>query len=257
MKDKNILITGGSSGIGKDCAKMLVNLQANVFLVARSKEKLCNVKDELEQIIIEKQFENHVYVVPYDLRELDSIQSIFDECVSHGDKLDGLVHSAGVNADCPIKVNSVTLMQEAMTVNCFSFAQLGRYFYSKKYSNDFSSVVAISSISSLLCEKGMAPYSASKAALNAYVKTMSKEFLRRNIRVNAILPAGVSTPMAEEKDKVMSAVGVSNCTKESISEQSMGNIPAEYVAKQVCNLLSNDSKYITGELVVMGAGRSY
>ena len=184
------LITGASSGIGAACAEKLSRDGHTVVLVARSAEKLQQVAGTLS---------GTAHVFPYDLEDVTHVKTIFDFCKDHDLKLDGMVYSAGVNADVPLKVCSPDIWDRVMRVNCLAFAEMGRHFYSKRYSHDFSRMVAISSSASISCDKGMGPYSASKAALNAVVKTMAKEFIKRGILVNAILPAGVLTPMAAEK----------------------------------------------------------
>lgn len=242
MDQKTILITGASSGIGKACAELLAKNGNQLVLVARNQEKLESLKDSLPG--------THL-VVSYDLQDLENIKSIMDTVRNAGWKLDGMVYSAGVDATCPVKVNSIPLMVQAMTVNCFAFYELGKWFFSAKYSNTNASVVALSSVAAILCQKGQGPYSASKAALNSVVKTMSREFVKRKIRVNAVLPAGVSTPMAEEKSILLA--GVTDADEDKRAE-SLGIITPQSVAESVEFLLSDKSLYITGELLKMDAG---
>ena len=139
-----------------------------------------------------------------------------------------------------------------MDVNTFSFVELGKYFSLKKYSANESAIVAISSISSILNDPGMIQYSASKAALNAAVKTMAKEFLRRKIRVNAILPANVNTKMFTSGEDV-----IENFMETSLERQPLGIIETDQIAYLTEFLLSDNAKYITGETVVVGGGISY
>lgn len=242
MDKKTILIAGASSGIGKACAELLAQNGNQLVLVARNQEKLEFLRDTLPG--------THL-VISYDLQELENIKGIMEAVRETGWKLDGMVYSAGVDATCPVKVNSISLMIQAMVVNCFAFYEMGKWFYSAQYSNKGASVVAISSIAAILCQRGQGPYSASKAALNSVVRTMSKEFVRRKIRVNAVLPAGVGTPMAEEKSKLMTGVSTSG---EEKGEQSLGIITPQSVAESVEFLLSDKSSYITGELLKMDAG---
>ena len=242
MKEKTILITGASSGIGKACAELLAQNGNHLVLVARNTERLESLRDMLPG--------EHL-IISYDLQELENIKSILNIVKDNGWRLDGMVYSAGVDATCPVKVNSIPLMMQAMTVNCFAFYELGKWFYSAQYSTGGASIVAISSVASTLCLQGQGPYSASKAALNSVVKTMSKEFSRRKIRVNAVLPAGVGTPMADDKSKMLE--GVESSGKEQ-GVQSLGIITPQSVAESVEFLLSDRSAYITGELLTISAG---
>lgn len=250
---KNYLVVGASSGIGKACVDKLSDEADNIIIAARSKDKLNEIKEQYEGKL-------NIYPVSCDVTDLEHINTILETCKVKDIKLNGMVYSAGMDGTWPIKVNNTVLMQEMMKVNCFAFVELAKNFYSKRFSQDGASIVAISSIASLTNEVGMSSYCASKAALNSYIKTMAKEFLRRRIRVNAVLPAGVSTPMAEEKGKLLSGLASAESVGQSKAfsdPQPLGTIPADVIAAQVAFLLSEHSGYTTGELLTIGAGRAY
>lgn len=237
--EKTVLVTGASSGIGAAISKYLSLQGYFVVLVARNEGKL----KKIQETLVGKSL-----VVPYDLSDLEQIERIFEQCKGLKRKLDGLVHCAGINNDIPIRVNDIDIMKDVTTVNYFSFVELAKYFNKKKYSNDEASIVAISSTASLSCSKGMCTYAASKAALNASVKVMSKEFLKRKQRVNAILPAFVDTPMAARMDELL------NDLEDKIAEQPLGLINPEHIAYLAEFLLSNKSAYITGACIPISAG---
>lgn len=242
IKEKNILITGASSGIGEAIARHLHSLGATVILVARSVEKLNSMQEELKE---------RVHVFSLDLSHLEDIEDIFLFCKEKSIFLDGLVHAAGISVDIPIKALRVEDMQEMMTVNYFSYVQLGKYFANRKYSKDGASIVAFSSAASFMCDKGMSQYSASKAAINATTKTMAKEFINRKIRVNAIAPAFVDTDMTWNVANYVEGF----C--ENINKtQPLGIIPKEQISYLVEFLLSDCSKYITGNIIPVTGGTS-
>lgn len=238
---KKILVTGASSGIGAAVSKYLSEQGYFVVLVARNEEKLKKVQEELP---------GESLIVPYDLSDLENIENIFESCKNSEIKLDGLVHCAGINCDIPIRANDVEIMQEVTTVNYYSFVELGKYFNKKKYSNDKASIVAISSDASISCSKGMCTYAASKAAVNAAVKVMGKEFLKRKQRVNAILPTYVATPMVRN-------TSLGNLEDKAAAFQPLGVIEPEQVAYLVEFLLSDKSSYITGAHIPVSAGAIY
>lgn len=251
------LITGASSGIGAACAKDLNEKGHTVVLVARDKEKLERFADE--------EISGKKYCFAYDLDDVKNIRNVFDFCKEQNLKLDGMVYSAGVNADVPMKACTPELFEHVLRVNCIAFAEMGRLFYSKRYSNDNSRVLAISSSASISCDKGMGPYSASKAALNAIVKTMAKEYVRRGILVNALLPAGVLTPMAVKKIETLTGekydlqawlndVEANPVRINEDEAQPLGIIPPSYLAHIVSYLVSPENKYITGALLPVSAG---
>ena len=182
MVEKNILITGASSGIGKEISLYLAKQGATVILIGRNEERLREIKEQIG---------DKAYTYVCDLNHTEKIRGIFDFCRENGLKLDGMVHSAGISEPMPVRSVSIQNVEETMRVNCMSFAELGKYFGGKRYSNEQASVVAISSLAATRPAMGQVSYAASKAALNSMVEVMSKEFLKRKIRVNAIMPSYV------------------------------------------------------------------
>lgn len=235
--DKWILITGASSGIGLDIVRYLDSLGYHLILCARREDTLKTIVSSLIEDSL---------AMPVDLCELSRIGEIFKELKQRGIKLDGMVHCAGIGNNLPIRNNDVEYMQQTMGTNYFAFVELGKYFSKKIYSNDGASIVAISSISALTCYTGACNYAASKASVNIAVKVMSKEFMRRKIRVNAILPAYVDAPLGPPADD-----------EGYIKQQPLGIIPPRYVAYLTEFLLSDKSKYMTGTLIPVSGGMDY
>lgn len=237
MQAKNILITGASQGIGAKTAEYLARQGAVVILVARNQQKLMDVQAKIS---------GKSFIYSYDLNDLGNIQGIFDHCAEKGIKLHGMVHCAGVNRDVPIRSNDIGMMQETLTVNYMSFIELAKYFIRKKYSENGGSIVAISSHATNIISAGMSSYTSSKAALEAAVKVMSKEFVKRGIRVNAIAPACVDTEMVADAPFM---------SEEIISgAQPLGIIEPVYISYLVDFLISDKSKYMTGAVIPVSAG---
>lgn len=237
MKNKVVLITGASKGIGRAVAKYLVEKGAKVILVARN-------KDALEEIRMEAP--ERIYTFTYDLMDLEHIESIFSFCSELGYKLDGMVHCAGINRDTAIRSNNIEDMQQVMTINYMSFVELSKFFVKKKYSTDGASIVAISSNAVNKNTAGMSVYTSSKVALETTVSILAKESIRRNIRVNAIAPACVDTDMIDSSAVV---------TRENILKvQPLGIIEPIYIAYTVEFLLSDKAKYITGISIPITSG---
>lgn len=234
---KWILVTGASSGIGLSIVKYLDENGYKVILCSRNNDKLNKVKRYLHSDSV---------VIPADLSKTEDITGIFAQLKELSIKLDGLVHCAGMGRELPIKNNDYEYMNKIMATNYYSFVELGKYFSKKIHSNNESSIVAISSISPLTCYTGVCNYAASKGAINVAVKVMAKEFMRRKIRVNAILPAYVNTPMGPAEDD-----------EEYIKQQPLGIIKSEYIAYLVEYLLSEKAKYVTGTLIPVSGGMSY
>lgn len=236
--DSWILITGASSGIGRITAEYLASCGYNLILVSRSHNRLLEVAKDVKS--------KKSIICPMDLCELSKIKSIFDLCKTNGIKLTGMVHCAGIGPIIPVKNNDINSMQATMTTNYFSFVELCKYFGQKKYSEDNASIVAVSSISPLTCYPGSCNYAASKSAINTAVKVISREYLRRKIRVNAVLPGYVNTPMGPDENDFS-----------YIEQQPFGIIQAQYISYMIEFLLSDKAKYITGSLIPISGGMDF
>ena len=234
---KNILITGVSSGIGEAAARYLSEQGYSLVLTSRREDKLKKLTEELP---------GEALYYPLDLGELECIDGIFGFCRDKNIKLDGLVHCAGIGGGSPIRALNIQSVEYMMKINYLSFVELVKGYAVRKHSNDGGSIVVISSLASHTCLGGTGQYAASKSAVNAMVKVMSKEYARRRIRVNAILPGMVRTPMTM------------HTTDEAVREsQPYGFIDSEQVAYMIEFLLSDKSLYVTGSEIPISGGMSF
>jgi len=235
---KNVLVTGGTSGIGKEVVKKLHKSGATVIIIGRSLEKLK---------LLEKELQERVFIQSFDLKELQKIEEIFKFCKARQLKLDAFVHAAGIGTIMPLKMIETDIMVEIMHVNCLSFIELGKYFARKSYSNDGSAILAVSSDSTQTLPRGNLAYAVSKAGLETAVKIMAKELIKRKIRVNAILPGYVNTPMYTEEYIENFLGGIQQI-------QPLGLIQPYDVACLIEFLISERAKYITGSCIPITAG---
>lgn len=240
FENKNYLIAGASSGMGEVIARRLHQLGANVILVARSKERLKLIVDELQ--------DRADYFV-YDLYDVHNIKDIFTFCKDKSYKLDGMVYTAGVCDMMPVRINNIVRALEIMNLNCMSFLEMSKYFSSRRYSNNASSIVGISSYEAFLCDKGQSIYAGSKNTMESFAKVMAKEFVDREIRVNTIEPAIVDTPMLHRNQES------GNYSYEEIRKiQALGVIDPMQIAYLAEFLLSDRSSFITGTSIPVSAG---
>ncbi len=240
MNGKKVLITGASRGIGRGIAEYLLAQGAEVALVARNEEKL---------IELEKQYPGRAHIYPYDLTDLENIEDIFRYCSETIGKLDGMFHAAGISESQPIRFTDVEDIKKTMDINYGSTVQLIRFFMMKKYSANESSIVVMSSPASWGCAVGMGQYSASKAAVSAFVKVAAKEGKTRRIRVNAIAPNYLDTDMVRAAKE-----GFEYIQEHVKNEQPFGFIPVEQIAYLAEFLISEKSEYITGAIVPVSGG---
>ena len=242
LENRRILITGASSGIGRACAVMASKLGASCVLVARNEKAL------RETQLLMNDPEKHD-ITPCDLTKLVEIKELFDT-VTRTAKLTGLVHASGVCSAGPIAYQSIEEMEYAMTLNFYSFIEMAKYISKKKYFEK-GSVVAVSSISASVGWRGVAIYSATKGALSASVRSLAMEFVDKGIRVNAVQPSHIMTPMF---NAVAGDINPEKSRAELAIKQPLGIGEPEDVAAAVCFLLSDAARFITGTHLVVDGG---
>ncbi len=234
VSSKTVMITGCTSGIGFATSKYLIEEGYQLLMIGRNEQKLAQISELLG--------EQKCYVC--NLENIDDISGIFRYCEENEIKLDGLVHSAGYVINTPIRLFDDANMVRQMQINYYAFAELCKGFQSRKVSNECSSIVAISSFASLTKDAGSSLYASSKSALNTFVQIAAKEFSKRRIRVNAVLPAYVDTRMTDGLTELIDLK----------ARQPFGMIPPIEVAYLVEFLLSDKAMYITGSLIPISGG---
>ena len=246
LKNKNIIITGASSGIGQATSILCSKLGARILLIGRREEKLKEVISEMDNP------SNQTYLVG-DITNHDEFEFNFKEKLTSFGKVDGVVHSAGIEMTRPLKMLKTKSLNEVMQLNLFSPINITRILNGRGIFNENGgSIIFISSIVGLLGQPGKVGYSASKGALISASKSLALELASKKIRVNSVLPAMVKTEMSinlleklpdDAKDKI-----------EDMHPLGIGT-PND-VANAVVFLLSDLSKWITGTSMIVDGGYS-
>ena len=246
LKDKLILIVGASSGIGAETARKVAGQGAKVILVARRQA-------ELEQVCLSIGADKAKYYAS-DISDPEVIEELIDRIVSENGKLDGMVYSAGIVDDVPLKYLDHSRLMRTFNINYFSFIECLRQISKKKNYNKGMRIVAISSVSSLLGEKAHTSYAASKAAIDASVRCLAKELWEKGIVLNSVQPGMIRTRVYDEFLEKMGDDGSAN---EAIKKNQYAGIgePVD-VANAVAFLLSEDSKFIVGTSLPIDGGTS-
>ncbi|HKK10322.1 MAG TPA: SDR family oxidoreductase [Bacteroidales bacterium] len=238
LTGKIILITGGSSGIGAAAALASAEAGAVVYLNARNAERA-------EKVLKTLPGEGHQLLLG-DLTDEDQRNHIVDELP----KLHGVVHSAGLTAHMPARFIRKKNLDQLFHVNYEAVVLLTARILAKKKIEKGGSFVFLSSIATKYPYFGGAIYSGTKAAIEAYSKTLATELAPKRIRSNCLKPSFVKGPMVEEAGKTISDDVLKNFEK----MMPLGFGEPEDVANAVVFFLSDASKWITGTELILGGG---
>ena len=238
LQNKTILVTGASSGIGKQIAKSICEMGGNVVITGRDKERLQETFSQLQA------GDNIIFAA--DLLKQNDLVTLVNQLPL----LDGIVHCAGVVKPFPVKFLSEEKIQETFLTNYNIQILLMAQITRQKKLNKKASIVFLSSISAAHPHKGGALYAGSKAAIEAFSKVVALEFYPQGIRSNCIAPAMVKTPMYEYAEK-----GASKETlDEHVNKYPLGVGEPLDVANTAVFLLSDASKWITGITITLDGG---
>jgi len=245
LSGKKILVTGASSGLGRETSIVLSKLGASVILVARNIERLEETRSKLEGT------GHHVF--PFNLDNLDAISDFFKRISAQSGPLSGLFHAAGIEMTVSIKGLKPRDMLPVFSTSIFSTLMLVKGFCQKGVRTDGpSSLVFMSSTASLTGTKGLSVYSSSKAAIDGAVRSLAVELANKQIRVNALAAGMIRSKMLETVARVMSPERL----QERESQHPLGFGEPLDVALAVAFLLSESSKWITGTTMVVDGGFS-
>lgn len=238
MENKTVLITGASSGIGRATAIACAKAGAKLILSGRNKSAL----EETASMLAGKTTE----LITTDLSKEEEII----ELVNKLGPLDGFMHSAGIINPVPVKFLRTKHIQEIFDINFSSTVLLCSHLLSQKKINTSASIVFISSVSAQHPYTGGALYTASKAALEAFARTLALETSSKKIRVNVLAPALVRTKILEQSEEALSKEEI----KKIEDQYPLGIGEPEDVANAALFLLSDASKWITGTTIKMDGG---
>ena len=231
---RRFLVTGGSSGLGRRTAQELAALGANVVIAGRDTQRLDETLASLAP--------GDHQVFAGDLTDYENIKGLVDAC----GPLNGVVHAAGRSGKAPWKLLSEKFLDEVMAANFASPILLTQRLLAKSKIVNGGSIVFIASISAHTGTVGVGPYSASKAAILGFMRPAALELAPRKIRVNALSPALVRTEMFKPEE--------ADWLNEQEKNYPLGLGRPEDVAHAAAFLLSDASRYMTGQTIIMDGG---
>ena len=238
-----ILITGASSGIGREVAINL-SYDYNIIIHGRSIERLEEVKNQCDKT-------HSVIIWQYDLSDINNLESNLSSFIlSNGIAISKFVHCAGYCKNLPLKMVTKELLNATFNVNVFAGILVAKVLSTMKVNKkNLDNIVFISSNISGYGAKAHTVYGASKMAIDGVMKSLAIELAPR-IRVNSVLPGAVKTAMTEHiyaDDELISRM-------ESLYPLGLGT--TNDIANAIKFLLSNESRWMTGQQIVIDGGRT-
>ena len=238
LKDKNIIVTGASGGIGKSIVKRLNEAGANILASGTRWEKLEELKNEFEKIKILK----------FDISQSDKIEEFIENATKDlGGGLDGIVNNAGITQDNLAIRMSLEEWQKVININLTSTFLMSKFAIKKMLKNKSGKIVNITSVVGHTGNLGQANYTASKAGIVAMSKSLAIEYAKKNINVNCVSPGFIKTAMTDKIDDKFKEVIVSKIPSARLGEP-------DDIANAVLFLSSNQSNYINGETLHVNGG---
>lgn len=242
MTGRTVLVTGASSGIGRETALVLSELGARVVLAGRDRQRLEETQARLHG-------PGHLIEV-FDLGEVDAIPAWMAGLVSRAGPLHGLVHSAGVQQTIALQMLNAKRIDEQMRINVQAGMLLVKGFRQKGCSVTGGSVVLISSTAGLVGRAGISIYSASKAALFGFARSAAMELAAQGLRINCLAPGHVDTEMGQRVQETLSAEQFEAIRR----EHPLGIGAARDVAWAAAFLLAETGRWITGTTLTVDGG---
>ena len=237
FKNKKILVTGATGGIGKALVKKFVSLEGNVLATGTKTEKLDDLK---------KEFPN-INVLKFDISDHSKIEEFIENVSSQLVGLDILVNNAGINMDNLSLRMKDDEWKKVIDLNLGSTFFLCKYGIKKMLKNKYGRIVNITSIVGHTGNLGQSNYAASKAAIIGMSKSLAIEYAKKNITINCVSPGFIQSKMTEGIVESIKAMLTSR-----IPMTKLGT--GEDVSNTVAFLSSDAASYITGETIHVNGG---
>ena len=241
LDGKVAIITGGNSGIGKATALLFAKEGAKVVITARREKQLQKVSEEILTM------GGNVLAIASDISNPAECTKVVNETLEKFGKLDILVNNAGITKDGLILRMKDQDFDDVLNVNLKGTFNTTKFVSQVMFKQKHGKIVNISSVVGLIGNAGQSNYSASKAGVIGFSKSVAKELASRNININVVAPGYIDTDMTKSlPDRVKEEI------LKSIPMKKIGN-PKE-VANLVLFLSSNLSDYITGQVINVDGG---
>ena len=240
--DKVAMITGATRGIGKQIALILANEGYNIVLNYRTKnDELIQAKNEIESKNVK------CLTVQGDVTNFEDCKQMIESAIKEFGKIDVLINNAGITKDMLLARMKEEDFKQVIDVNLVGTFNMTKNVISYMMKARNGRIINISSVVGIAGNAGQTNYSASKAGIIGFTKSLAKEVASRNILVNAVAPGFIETNMTD-------------VLKQEVKDEIAKNIPLKRMGtpKDVANvvkfLASEDSSYITGQVISVDGG---
>ena len=238
LKNKNIIVTGASGGIGSSIVKRLYENGANILASGTRVEKLEELKSKFGKINILK----------FDISQNDKIEEFIDNATNKlGGGLDCIVNNAGITQDNLAIRMSTEEWKKVIDINLTSTFLLNKFSIKKMMKKKSGKIINITSVVAHTGNLGQANYTASKAGIIAMSKSLAIEYAKKNININCISPGFIKTAMTEKIDEKFKEIILAKIPSARLGEP-------EDIANAVLFLASNQSDYVNGETLHVNGG---
>ena len=237
LKNKKVLITGATGGIGNSLVEKFYNLESQIVATGTNDEKLYNLKKKFTNIKIEK----------FQLDEHDKIEKFIEKIDEKFEGIEILVNNAGITLDNLSIRLSEDNWKKVLDINLTSTFLMCKYAIKKMLKKKYGKIINITSIVGHTGNLGQANYSASKAGITAFSKSLAIEYAKKNININCVSPGFIKTDMTDKINEEFKKILISK-----IPSANLG-MP-EDVSNCVAFLASDLSKYINGETIHVNGG---
>ncbi len=244
LTGKNILVTGASSGIGRQCAISCAAMGATVILTGRNEERL------KETLLSMEESSKHI-VCTVDLTNYHQAGEMVENVFAKIGRLHGVIHCAGVSTTLPLKFVTPDKMESFFQTNVFAAYNLTREVCKMgHFTKEGGSIVFISSVMGSVGENGKSLYGMTKGALLAGVRSLACELANKKIRVNAVSPGVIITPINEQLPHIADPE-----KKAALESQHLlGLGKTDDVANACIYLLSDAALWVTGTNLFVDGG---
>ncbi|NGX46384.1 MAG: 3-oxoacyl-[acyl-carrier-protein] reductase FabG [Chlamydiae bacterium] len=245
LKGKNVIITGGTAGIGKQIALTFALQGANVAIFGRSEERAKQVIEELEKAKIFPDQEFHAEIV--NVGDKASIESAIQDLLSKWGQIDILINNAGITRDGFLMKMKESDWDEVIEINLKSVYNTCQALVRPMMKARSGKIINISSVVGLTGNAGQVNYAASKSGIVGFTKALAQELATRGICVNCIAPGFIDTSMTGALNETQ---------KEGILRKiPMGRIgDPEEIANAALFFASDMSSYVTGQVLTVDGG---